>query len=104
LAIPLIGLIIRIGGKFLPLPGGLSCALAFNLCAIVLVLDAWIGKKPTTTVGAPNLLHGFSPQETISDNAKQANQSQEALLEKHKYGRIRGSRATWKQKDFACAK
>jgi hypothetical protein len=59
----------------------LSGALAFDLCAIALVLDAWIGNKPRTTVGAPNLLHGCSPQETISDNAKQANQ-QEGLFGK----------------------
>jgi hypothetical protein len=31
-------------------------------------------------VGAPNLVHGFSPQETISDRAKQRHQSEKGLL------------------------
>jgi hypothetical protein len=65
LALFFIGLIIRIGCKFLPLPGGLSGALALNAAAVALVFYALVWNKPTATVGAPNLVHGFSPQETI---------------------------------------
>jgi hypothetical protein len=70
LALFFIGLIIRIGCKFSPLPGGLPGALALNAAAVALVFYARVWNKPTTAVGAPNLAHGFSPQETILDGLK----------------------------------
>jgi hypothetical protein len=70
LAIFFIGLVIRIGRKFLPLPGGLPCVLALSAGAEALVFYAGVWNKPTAAVGAPNLVHGFSPQETILDSLK----------------------------------
>jgi hypothetical protein len=69
LAILLIGLMISIGGKLSPLPGSLPGALAFSPATIALILDMWVWNKPRAAVSAPNLFHGFSPQETISDGA-----------------------------------
>jgi hypothetical protein len=85
----------------LPLPGGLSGALAFDLAAIALVLYTRVWNKPTTAVGAPSLVHGFSPQETISD--RDCSEPDTSIVEKYERGSKRG-RAIWKKKGFACAK
>jgi len=85
----------------LPLPRSLSRALALSLFAISVIFDAWIGNKPGSAVGAPNLVHGFSPQETISDKVR--SKSDTSIVEKYERGSKRG-RAIWKKKDFACAK
>jgi hypothetical protein len=96
-----IGLIIGIGCKFLPLPGGFSGALALNAAAVALVFYARVWNKPRAAVGAPNLVHGFSPQETISDRG--CSKPDTSIVEKYARGSKRG-RAIWKKKDFACAK
>lgn len=61
-AFPLVGLIVRIRCQFLPLPEVLPRPLAGFLTAVSLILDAGIGLKKPTTVGASNPgVHGFPP-------------------------------------------
>ena len=72
LAIQLIGLIVRVVRKFLPLPQPLSGTLALDLSAIALVLNAWIGGEAASAMNTPALPHGFSPQETINSRAAES--------------------------------
>jgi len=72
LGIQLIGLIVGVARKFLPLPQTLSCPLAPDLSAIALVLDAWIGGEAASAMNTSALPHGFSPQETINSRAEES--------------------------------
>jgi hypothetical protein len=67
LALPLVGLVVGISGKFLPLPGTFPGTLALFLAAITLVLAAMVGNKQAATMGTTDLVHDFSPRETIKD-------------------------------------
>jgi hypothetical protein len=65
LALSLVGLVVGVVGELLPLPRIFSGSLAFFLVAIALVLDAMVGYKQATAMSTTDLVHDFSPRETI---------------------------------------